>query len=299
MDCGGCIKKVTRALERLPSVKPLDVDHLSGIATLLYDQDTITPEAVARYVARAGGFRVKPAADRAGGKDSRVILPIQFSRVPPLEVLERLGARPRTELGGYWEILFNSQGEKARQPREVFQELESFGPTLLAVDVVERAEDRVAQDLRRIALRTLASCTLSIPVLVFAWADLPPHPIVYGSASVALTFLIQILGFPIIISSLRSIIYLRRFDVDVLVSVSTVTAFVFSLVAFAFEVAGSPFTTPFFETTALLISLIYVGRLVQAATRRSASSAVRALQELQTTEVLLVENGEEISLDSR
>lgn len=74
-----------------------------------------------------------------------------------------------------------------------------------------------------------------------------------------------------------------------LVTVSILTAYVFSLVAFAFETVGKPFTEPFFETTALLISLIYVGRLVQATSRRSASSAVRALQQLQSSEVILVE----------
>lgn len=75
----------------------------------------------------------------------------------------------------------------------------------------------------------------------------------------------------------------------VLVAVSTLTAYIFSLVAFAFEIAGKPFTKPFFETTALLVSLIYVGRLVQATSRRSASSALRALQELQPEEVILLE----------
>lgn len=89
----------------------------------------------------------------------------------------------------------------------------------------------------------------------------------------------------------------------VLVAVSTLTAYVFSLVAFAFEAAGRRFTEPFFETTALLVSLIYLGRLVQATSRRSASSALRALQELQSGEVVLVETAGkervERSLDAR
>ena len=90
---------------------------------------------------------------------------------------------------------------------------------------------------------------------------------------------------------------------NVLVSLSSITAYVFSVVAFGFEVAGKPFTDPFFETVALLISLIYLGRLVQAATRRSASSAIRALQQLQSSEVVLVEQigkeSIETQLDSR
>lgn len=75
----------------------------------------------------------------------------------------------------------------------------------------------------------------------------------------------------------------------VLVAVSTLTAYVFSLFAFAFELIGQRFTEPFFETTALLVSLVYVGRLVQATGRRSASSAIRALKGLQSTQVILLE----------
>lgn len=77
-----------------------------------------------------------------------------------------------------------------------------------------------------------------------------------------------------------------------LVAVSTLTAYVFSVVAFALDLSGHRFAEPFFETPALLISLIYVGRLVQAFSRRSAGSTVRALRSLQSTMVLLVEKGE-------
>lgn len=83
----------------------------------------------------------------------------------------------------------------------------------------------------------------------------------------------------------------------VLVAVSTLTAYIFSLVAYAFEVAGLPFTEPFFETPALLISLIYVGRLVQAATRRSASSAVKGLQDLQSSQVIILEEEGKTSVE--
>lgn len=289
MDCIDCLPKVNRALSRLPSVKPVDLDYLSGLSTLVYDQEVITPEAIARYVARATGFDAKAVGRGNEGGRSRITLPLKFNRVPPPEVLEKFDARQRSELGGFYELSFDSQREKARQPRDVVAELEPFGPELLPVAGLEGAKDRVAQDLRRIGLRTLAASTLSIPVLVFAWASLPPRPLVYGIASVALTTLVQIVGFPIISGSLRSIIFLREVDMGVLVCLSSITAYIFSLVAFGFEVAGKPFTDPFFETVALLISLIYIGRLVQAATRRSASSAIRALQQLQSSEVVLVE----------
>lgn len=305
MDCIDCLAKVNRAILRLPSVKSIGLDYLSGVSNLVYDPETIGPAAIAAYLSRATGFQVKPVGRgvEGGGSVSQVSLPLKFSRIPPSDVLDKFNARQRTDLGGFYQISFEPQGERARQPRDVLAELEPYGPELLPVAALQGAEDRVAKDLRRIGLHTLAAIVLSIPVLVLTWAPLPPHQLAYGIASVILTTLIQIVGYPIISGSLRSIIYLHEVDMNVLVSLSTITAYVFSLVAFVFEAVGKPFTDPFFETVALLISLIYLGRLVQAATRRSASSAIRALQQLQSSEVILIEQvGKETverQLDSR
>lgn len=77
-------------------------------------------------------------------------------------------------------------------------------------------------------------------------------------------------------------------------------AFVFSIIAYAFSVVGRPFSEPFFETNVLLVSLIYAGRTVQAASRRSTGSAIRKLQDLQSSDVLLVQGKEHTEkLDSR
>lgn len=295
-------------------VKPLGLDYLAGIATLVYDPETVTADAVARYVARATGFQIKPVGqgERSTGTENSVILPVHFAQPPPPDLLESLHARHRTELGGFEELSLDVLGEKTQQqPRDVLAQLAPYGPTLLPANALEDADDRSTQDLRRIAYRTLAACTLSIPVLIFAWAPLPDQPAVYGGLSVGLTTLIlvralvfhlasgmletdsspssQAIGFPIVSSSVRSLVYLHEADLGVLVAVSTLTAYIFSLFAFAFELAGQRFTEPFFETTALLVSLIYVGRLVQATSRRSASSAIRALQGLQSTQVILLE----------
>ncbi|KAJ6561264.1 E1-E2 ATPase-domain-containing protein [Mycena sp. CBHHK59/15] len=287
MDCADCCSKVTRALSRLPSVKPLHLDYLDGLSSLLYDPDIITPEAIARYVARATAFRVKPVSREDTRSSAYLTLPLTFSRIPPSHLLEQLNPRHRLELGGFTEISFPVRGEIARQPREVLADLADYGPQLLPIASLDGMDDRVAQDLRRIALRTLLVSVLSVPVL--AWAPLPKRTILHGIASVVLTTLIQVAAFPILSSSVRSIIFLRRPDMSVLVSVSILTAWIFSIISFSFEAAGKPFAEPFFETAALLVTLIYIGRLVQAATRKSASSAIRALQQLQSSDVILVE----------
>ncbi|KAJ7167310.1 E1-E2 ATPase-domain-containing protein [Mycena crocata] len=287
MDCADCCIKVSRALSSLPSVKQVHIGYIEAVGTCLYDPEVITPEAIARYVARATGFTIKAIAEGDARPSTHVTLPVTFNRSPPAYILEQLNARHRKN--GFTEISFPIRGDGARQPRQVLAELAPYSPVLLPADAPGRTNDRVSKDLRRIALRTLCIILLAIPVLIIAWAPLPGSSFTHGLVSVILTTLIQAVAFPILSSSVRFIIFMHAVDMSVLVSVSSLSAWIFSLVSFALETAGKPFAEPFFETVALLLALVHVGRLVQAATRRATSSALRELQQLQPSDIILVE----------
>jgi cation transport ATPase len=305
MDCVDCVPKVGRALAQLPTVTSVNVDYFSGVAELQHDPETIASAAIANYVSRATGFGIKVlTSDPASSNSSAaiIILPISFSTVPPREAFDglevRYGSKPRII-----EILVPTYIDSPHRPREIMERLKLFGAVLVPADF-EGRQDRVTRDLIVVAVRTISCAILSIPVLVLAWADLPHRPTLYGGISVGLTTLIQGLAFPLISSAFRSIVYLRQVDMSVLVCISTLTAYVFSVVSYAFQVADKPFASPFFETTALLVTLIFLGRTISAITRRSTGSALRELQRLQPANILLLPSVEKTSsepqeLDSR
>ena len=297
MDCADCSAKVSRAISRLPSATPLDLDYLAGLASLTYDPEIITAEAIAKYVARATGFGVKAVSHGATDPLAVLTLPVSFASPPSLDVCARYGI----ELDANREatVSFPVRGAEARQPRDVLRELQPFGAKVLPALSDTAAKARVTQDFRKVAAMALASCILSVPVLVLAWAPLAPRRLTYGAVSVVLTTLIQMLAFPILAASVRSIVYLHQADMSVLVSISTLTAYIFSVVAFACEISGHYFAEPFFETTAVLISVIYLGRTVQAATRRATGSIHDVLQKYQPSTVELVEQaGKEHSVET-
>lgn len=289
MDCADCAIKVTRAVERLANVDLLDFSYFTGRATVTHDPEITTARSIANFVARATGFAVNPLIQEdTNDSTTHNSLPLKFSKSIPQDVLSRFDVRSKAEAGGYIEVFFMAKGAAGRSSREVMAELAAYGPTLVDADLIQKAQDRVTQDFKSVGLRTIAIIILAIPVLILAWAPLPRNPIAYGAASVGLTTLIQGLAMPIVMSSVRSILFLHQADMAVLITVSTLTAYIFSLVAFGLEVAGTPFAEPFFETTALLIPLIYLGRFIQASCRKSAKSTVAALQQLQSKEVVLV-----------
>ncbi|KAL8906376.1 MAG: hypothetical protein Q9207_002088 [Kuettlingeria erythrocarpa] len=117
---------------------------------------------------------------------------------------------------------------------------------------------------------------------------LPPPPIVYGAVSLALATIVQVaVAGPFYPSALRALIFSHVIEMDLLVVLSTSTAYLFSVVSFAYHVIGRPLPTgEFFETSTLLVTLIMLGRWVSAFARQRAVESV-SIRSLQTETAVL------------
>ncbi|KAL9636916.1 MAG: hypothetical protein Q9164_002532 [Protoblastenia rupestris] len=144
--------------------------------------------------------------------------------------------------------------------------------------------------VRKTAYMTAFSAMLTIPVLILAWAPLSQHEIAYGSISLALATIVQVVvAGPFYPTALKALIFTRMIEMDLLIVLSTSTAYFFSVIAFAYQVRGHPLSTgEFFETSTLLVTLIMVGRLVSAYARHKAVESI-SIRSLQTDTALLVD----------
>lgn len=153
-----------------------------------------------------------------------------------------------------------------------------------------------------VGLKTLLSTVLTIPVLIMAWASLPENELAYGSASLALATIIQVaVAGPFYSSAIRSLVFSRVIEMDLLIVLSTTAAYIFSVMAFAYLVAGRPLSTgEFFETATLLVTLIMVGRFLSAIARQKAVESVSVLSLQASTALLSSADGQATEeLDAR
>jgi cation transport ATPase len=88
---------------------------------------------------------------------------------------------------------------------------------------------------------------------------------------------------------------------DVLIVLSTSTAYIYSVAAYAFLVCGKPLSTgEFFETSTLLVTLIMIGQSAAKCGSQTALESVSMEPMLQTQMVTIVaETGVEEKIDSR
>lgn len=173
-------------------------------------------------------------------------------------------------------------------------------PLSLAPLSLDHATATDNDHLRETLHMTLLSACLTIPVLVMSWAPLTPHTIAYGSSSLALATLVQcIVAGPFYPKAVKALLFSSMIEMDLLIVISTTTAYVYSVVAFVYETRGEPLSTgSFFQTSTLLVTLIMCGRLASAYARRKAVDSI-SVQALQPSTAVLSEGTKDRLIDVR
>lgn len=174
-------------------------------------------------------------------------------------------------------------------------------PMKLAPSRLDPGLEAGSKHVRHMGIMTLLSICLTIPVLVMSWAPLPKRELAYSSASLALATIVQfVIAGPFYPKAIKSLVFSRIIEMDLLIVLSTSAAYIFSVVSFGYLVSGQPLSTgEFFETSTLLVTLIMVGRYVAALARQKAVESI-SIRSLQTSTATIVDDaGSEKQIDTR
>ncbi len=175
----------------------------------------------------------------------------------------------------------------------IIRQVEKLG---YRASLAEGAEESVAgadgetevADARR---RLVVAAVLTLPVFVLAMVvdAMPPNPLVW--VEFALTAVVMFWAGSRIFKSAWGAVANRASDMDVLIAVGTLTAFIYSTVA---AVLGMSHV--YFETAAVIVTLILLGRFLEARARSHTSDAIRKLLDLQPRMARVIRDGDEIDL---
>lgn len=282
MTCTGCETKLERALGSIPGIFNIKTSIVMLQAELDLDIHVTSVDKIIQAVETSTGFRCSPRNTK--GQEIEVIVSGDVrtfvNQTYPAGVIQMRAVDKHIVC-----ITFDAHITGAR---DIIAH-PSLGSPLQLGPLRGIAEvDIGRKHAYNMAWLTLLSAFLTIPVLVLAWAPLPERPIAYGSASLALATIVQVvIAGPFYPSTLRSLLFTHVIEVDLLIVLSTSTAYVFSVVSFAYTLAGRPLSTgEFFETSTLLVTLIMVGRLVSAIARQKAVESV-SIKSLQANKAMI------------
>jgi Cu+-exporting ATPase len=305
MTCAACVRRVEKALSNVPGVKEASVNLATEKATVDYDPTQATMEAIRSAVEEAGyevretasgsstvsvgGMtcaacvrRVEKALSKAPGvKEASVNLATEKATISydPTKIGENDFEKIIVEAGYEYRGVESEELrdlEKEARERE-FQGLRKrfIGGVILSILIMAGSMQSMFPLLRDIDRQIMFYILFVLTIPVMAWVGRPFFVNAYKAAKHKTT------------------------DMNTLVAVGTGAAFIFSTIATffpgMFTRAGLELHV-YFDASAMIITLILLGKMLEARAKGRTSEAIKKLMNLKPKTARVVRNGSEVEV---
>lgn len=289
MTCTGCSTKMMNVLTQMPGLHKPEVTFVSGSATFELDSAIISIDEALPLIEKRTGFKCSRVVE--GYLHLDVYMNSEIAK--DLESKSPDGLASVTKAKKTYRITYNPHIVGAR---DLLPPAASLAPPTADATVTEGR-----QRLLLMAWYTAIAAAFTIPVVVLNWAPNPVSRQTRDIVSLVLATVVQAIAVPeFYLNALKSLIFSKVIEMDMLVVISITAAYAYSVIAFGLIEAGIELEQhAFFETSTLLITLVLLGRLIAAFARTRAVRAV-SMRSLQVDESqLLLPGGGTKTVDSR
>ncbi len=295
MSCAACAARIEKGLAKLPGVDKAAVNLATEKATVVYDPAKISVKEIAAKVEDLGYQIIK---DRADVKIAGMSCAACASRIE----------KGLQGLPGVYKAAVNFAAEKAAveynpaevtfgQIKELIRKLGYEAHDIADAGDVDRERKAREEEVGKQRFRLMLSAALSFPLLgamvlhffgiMGPVGDVLMNPYLQLALATPVQFVAGWQFYRGAYTALRN----GSANMDVLVALGTSAAYFFSLVNVA---TGSP--DLYFETSAILITLIILGKLLEANAKGRTSEAIKALMGLQAKTARIVRDGQETDI---
>jgi len=320
MDCPTCVVRLEEGLKKLPGVEEARVNFAAENASVSYDPALVSSDDLADAVHSMGYSAVNTAA---GTRDEMSRLTVNIGGMTcaacvrrvekALEAVEGVAEASVNLATGRADIRYNT-GTMAGvvDIAAIRSAVSSAGYEFLGV-VGDRTDDdpieRIRKQEERDLIRKLAM-GIALSVLIFIGSMPMLFPFVRAIPESTRLPMIFILTTPVLFwvggrfySGAFKALMQKTADMNTLVAVGTLSAYLYSTVAVLFP--GVFFSSGagahvYFDGAAMIITIVLLGRFLEARARGRASDAIRRLVDLtpKTARVMRGGGEKEISVES-
>lgn len=302
MTCAACANRIEKGLSRMEGVQEASVNFTLEKASVVYDPNVVSVHQMEEKIEKLGYGTAKEKAD--------LQLIGMYCAACAVKIEKIVNRMP-----GVQEANVNFAMETARveyNPAEISladiqQRVEKLGYQAVPKQEAESQQDHRAQALNRQKWKFILSAVLSLPLL---WAmvahfsftswiwmpDLFMNPWFQLGLATPVQFYVGKQFYVGAYKALRN----RSANMDVLVALGTSAAYFYSLyLTLDWAMAGASAhhgPAMYYETSAILITLVILGKLFESLAKGRTSEAIKALMGLQAKTALVVRGGEEVTI---
>lgn len=292
MTCAACSNRIERGLNRMDGVSA-NVNLAMEKAKVDYDDEQIKPNDIIEKVEKLG----------YGVTLERMELAITGMTCAACAARIEKGLN---RLPGIKSANVNLATESATvhyqpgfaEPEDVFEKVRKLGyKAALKNDAPDEAKNKEIRGKRN---KLILSAAFSLPLLLTMVTHLPfyhgPVPMLLMNPWIqfALASVVQFyIGWPFYNGGARALIN-KSANMDVLVALGTSAAYFYSVVeTLRYQFAGVHHPDLYFETSAVLITLVLLGKYMEMHAKRQTTAAITELMDLQAKEASRIVNGVE------
>lgn len=319
MDCSSCASSVESSLKKQVGVLHAKVNFLSKLGDVSFDPNETDVPTLRRIIELAGftAFITSRAGD-GGSSVHTLLLCVSDSRKLEYVVANLRGcpgvsrvepSRAFSEVVIECDFDANSVG-----PRTLIDVAGSDGVTLFKSGSAAKEQEAQSRDLKLTFAKFVIGAILTLPLVLIAFF-LPLNPsinaslnrFVQGHVTVAMivsfclcTAVMALIGPALYKSAYQSLRYQHVFNMNFLIMMSSTIAYLYSTAVFFALFASPPGLSAevFFETPAILLTLVTLGNLLEKVALRKAVSFIESLRQWQGSSVILLQASGELTIDS-
>lgn len=307
MSCASCVRRVEKGLADLEGVMSASVNLASEKATVEYNPEMVTPDTLYRRVEEIG-YQASPLGGAERGVEKAVISVGGMSCASCVRRVEHA----LKKIDGVQDASVNLASSRATVSYRpgvailpaVKKALDDSGYDFLGQvreGVADPLEEARAQELNDIRFKLVVGAVLSVIVMIGSMPHLfpfvhavPQHWLLPG-LMILTTPVVFWVGARFFLGAIKAARQ-RTSDMNTLVALGALSAYLYSsaVVLFPsfFETTGA---TPhiYFEGAAMIVTLILLGRYLEARAKGRTSAAIKRLMELRPRTARVVREGRE------
>ncbi|MDR0654341.1 MAG: heavy metal translocating P-type ATPase [Synergistaceae bacterium] len=316
MTCAACAKRIEKVTGKLAGVSKATVNFATEKLTVEYDETALRLSAIRDEVVRIGYGVVEEA------KRGDVTIPIAGMTCAACaqrieKVLAKLAGVEKASVNLATEkatVIYNPGTVKLSQLKEAISKLGYRPLEIEKKGAVDEDRIRKEREIRTLRTRLIISAIFCVPLLYLAMAPmvimtwgiplpipgtLRPmrYPLNYAMLQIALVIPIAIAGRRFYSVGFRSF-FQGSPNMDSLIAIGTSAAIIYSLYS-TYQILTGNFRAVdalFFESAGVIITLIMLGKFLEAVSKGKTSEAIKKLMGLAPKTAIVIENGKETEI---
>jgi len=302
MTCSACANRIERFIKKLDGVEEANVNFATENLNISFDEDILNITDIENVIVKAG-YGVKKSLKTHTFKAEGMTCSACANRIE--RVTKKLEGIKNSTVNFATESLTVEFDEDEVSYNQIKIAVEKSGYKLIKENEIEDKPKKL-EESKVLLIRFIVSLIFALPLLIITMGhmvgmplpriiDPMENPLNFALIQVILTLPVMIMGYKFYTIGIRNLFKLSP-NMDSLIAISTLAAFVYGMFGiYQIENGQSHYAMHlYFESAAVILTLITLGKYLEAVSKGKTSQAIKTLMGLAPKTATLERNNLEM-----